>query len=84
MGILTSLLTLPVAGPLKAAWWLTEKLHEQALATMNDPAEIKRELVRLEESLDAGEIDEDTFEELELRLLTRLQDIQRAGGAQRR
>ncbi len=83
MGLLTTLLTLPVSGPLKAAWWLTEKLHEQALAAMNDPAEIKRELVRLEEALEAGEIDEETFETLELELLTRLRDVQRAGGAAR-
>lgn len=83
MGLLTTLLTLPVAGPMKAAWWLTEKLHEQALAAINDPGEIKRELVRLEEALDAGELTEEEFEELELQLLTRLRDIQRAGGAPR-
>ena len=80
MGLLTSLLTLPISGPIKASWWLAEKLHEQAIAAMNDPAEIKRELVRLEEALEAGELTEEEFEDLELELLTRLRDVQRAGG----
>lgn len=79
MGLLTTLLTLPVAGPIKAAVWVSEKIHDQALAAINDPAEIKRELVRLETALDAGELSEEAFEELELELLTRLRDIQRAG-----
>lgn len=79
MGLLTSLLTLPVAGPIKGALWLADKIHDQALQAMNDPAEIKRELLRLERALEAGEIDEDAYEEAELALLTRLRDAQKAG-----
>lgn len=78
MGLLTTLLTLPVTGPVKTAWWIAEKLHEQALNTLNDPAEIKRALVRLEAQLDAGELTEEEFEALELELLTRLRDAKRA------
>lgn len=78
MGLLTALVTLPVTGPSKFAWWVAEKLHEQALNTLNDPAEIKRELVRLEARLDAGEITEAAFEEAELVLLTRLREAKRA------
>ncbi|MEL6977970.1 MAG: gas vesicle protein GvpG [Pseudomonadota bacterium] len=81
MGLVTTLLTLPVAGPLQAAWWLAEKIHDQALQAMNDPAEIKRCILRLEAMLEAGEIDEETYETAELALLTRLRDVQRAGGA---
>lgn len=80
MGLLTTLLTLPVTGPAKAAWWIADKIHDQALQAMNDPAEIKRELVRLEEMLERGEIDEDAYETAELALLTRLRETQRAGG----
>lgn len=80
MGLLTALLTLPVSGPIKAAWWLAEKIHDQAINAMNDPAEIKRELGRLEEALESGALTEEEFEELELKLLTRLRDVQRAGG----
>lgn len=79
MGLLTTLLTLPVAGPAKAAWWIAEKLHEQALAEMNDPKTIKAEIAELERLLLAGEIDEATYEEQELALLTRLRDLQRGG-----
>ena len=79
MGLLTTLLTLPVAGPIKGALWLTGKIHEQALQAINDPAEIKRQILRLEEALEAGEIDEDTYEAAELALLTRLRETQRAG-----
>lgn len=78
MGLLTTLLTLPVSGPAKAAWWIAEKLHEQALAELNDPKAIKDALASLEKRLLAGEIDEAEFEEQELALLTRLRDIQRA------
>lgn len=78
MGLLTTLLTLPLAGPAKAAWWITEKLHEQALTEINDPNTIKAEIKALEQRLLAGEITEDAYEEAELALLTRLRDIQRA------
>lgn len=81
MGLLTTLLTLPVSGPSKAAWWLMEKLHDEALRSLNDPKEIKRALLTLEQQLDAGEISEEQFEEQELALLTRLRDVQRAGAA---
>lgn len=81
MGLLTTLLTFPVSAPAKTAWWIAEKIHEQALATFNDPSEIKRELVRLESLLDAGEIDEETFEELETALLIRLRDARKAGAS---
>lgn len=77
MGILTSLLTLPLTGPVKGAWWLAEKLHEHALEQMNDPAEIKREIARLEQAMLAGEITEEAYEEQELLLLTRLRDLSR-------
>lgn len=78
MGLLTTLLTLPVTGPINTAWWVAEKLHEQALAKLNDPAEIKREIAKLEARLDAGDITEEQFEEVELQLLTRLRDAKRA------
>ncbi|MEM9726767.1 MAG: gas vesicle protein GvpG [Pseudomonadota bacterium] len=81
MGLLTTLLTLPVAGPIKGALWLTGKIHEQALQAINDPAEIKRQILRLEQALEAGEIDEETYEAAELALLTRLRETQRAGRA---
>jgi hypothetical protein len=72
MGLLTSLLTLPVAGPIKGALWVMGQVHEAAEAEFYDPGAIKRALVTLERQLDAGEIDEETFEEAEALLLDRL------------
>ena len=77
MGLLTTLLTLPVAGPMKGALWVAQKIHEQATAELNDPAAIREALAELEADLDAGRIDEDAFEEAEAVLLQRLT----AGGA---
>lgn len=73
MGLLTSLLTLPVSGPIKGALWVMQQVHEAAEAEYYDPAAIKKALVTLEKQLEAGEIDEETFEQAEDLLLDRLE-----------
>ncbi len=73
MGLLRSLLGLPVSGPLKAAVWVAESVREAALAEYNDPAAIRAALVDLERRLDAGEIDEDAYEAAEQVLLDRME-----------
>jgi hypothetical protein len=83
MGLLRTLLTLPVSGPVNGALWLAGKVHEAALAQMNDPAAVKAALLDLERRLDVGEIDEDAFEEAEAALLDRLIEIQRAAASGR-
>jgi hypothetical protein len=75
--MLFKLLTLPVTGPLAGVMWVGEKVHEAALTKLNDPTEIKRKLVALEQALEAGEIAEPEFEALELELLTRLREASR-------
>ncbi len=77
MGLLTTLLTLPVSGPVRGAVWVLEKVHEAAEAQVYDPAAIKRELVDLERRLEAGEIDEAAFEAAEEVLLDRLDEAAR-------
>jgi hypothetical protein len=72
--MLFKLLTLPFAGPLAGVEWIGQKLHETALAKLNDPTEIKRQLAVLEQKLEAGEMAEAEFEALELELLTRLRE----------
>ena len=62
MGLLSTLLTLPVSGPVKGALWTVGKVVEAAEAEFYDPAAIRRELAALERRLEAGEIDEDAFE----------------------
>lgn len=81
MGILSTLLTLPVSGPIKGALWVAQKIHESAEAELHDPAAIKRALIDMERRLDAGEIDEETFEAAETVLLDRLMEAQRRSRA---
>lgn len=71
--MLGKLLTLPFTAPVKGAVWLAQEIHDVAEREQNDPARLRAELDRLERALDAGEIDEDTFEALEEDLITRLQ-----------
>lgn len=81
MGLLTTLLTLPVSGPVKGALWVAEKVHDAAYAQLHDPAAVKRALAELERQVDAGEIDEDAFEAAEAVLLDRLEEAQRLRAA---
>jgi Gas vesicle protein G. len=79
MGLLTTLLTLPVSGPVRGAVWTLGKVVDAAEAEFYDPAAIRRELDALEARLEAGEIDEPTFEAAEEALLDRLEDGARRG-----
>jgi uncharacterized membrane protein len=79
MGWITTLLTFPVSLPVKGALWIGGQIHDAALAELNDPAAIRRALMVLEEQLEAGEIDEDTFEAREAVLIARLRAARREG-----
>lgn len=84
MGILSTLLTFPVSGPMKAAQWVVEEVHGLAQREYSDPAFIRKQLAELEAQLDAGALSEDEFEEIELTLLTRLKNAEAAGSAAER
>ena len=75
MNLLLKLLTLPVSGPLEAAWWTANKLAERAEEVYYDDAPIRAALLNLELRLDLGKIDEEAFEAEEAILLARLMDI---------
>jgi hypothetical protein len=75
--MLFKLLALPVSLPLDGVQWIGAKIHEQALAALNDPTELKRQLGALERKLEAGEIAEEEFEALENELLLRLKEASR-------
>ena len=72
MGILGTLLAFPAKAPLSGVTWVASKLTEAAEAQFYDPEAIKGELARQEARLEAGEITEDEYEEVELDLLLRL------------
>lgn len=75
MGILGSLIALPVAGPLGALQWIARQVAEQALGQMLDPARIEAALRALEVRLEAGELTEEAFEAEESRLLEELMEM---------
>ncbi|MEV7560442.1 gas vesicle protein GvpG [Streptomyces sp. NPDC089795] len=74
MGLLTSLLTLPVA-PVRAVTWVAQRVVDKAEEEYYDPAPIWRQLGELEQQLLRGEIDQDTFDRQEDELLDRLEEI---------
>jgi Gas vesicle protein G len=68
MGLITGLLTLPLA-PVRGAAWVAELLAEEAerqLAEANSP---QRALAELEAARATGELSEEAFEELHEQLL---------------
>lgn len=73
MGLLRSLLTAPVSGPVKGALWIAGQIHDTADAQMHDPAALRQALQELEDQLLHGEISEAAYDSAEDRLLQRLQ-----------
>ncbi|MER6443868.1 gas vesicle protein GvpG [Streptomyces venezuelae] len=74
MGLLTSLLTLPLA-PVRAVTWVAQRVVDKAEEEYYDPAPIWRQLAELEQQLLRGEIDQDTFDLQEDELIDRLEEI---------
>jgi hypothetical protein len=72
MGLITGLLTLPLA-PVRGVAWIGEQVALEAERELNDETRIRQELARLEMELEDGQIGEEEFEELEDRLLERLE-----------
>ena len=53
MGLITGLLTLPLA-PVRGTAWLAERIQEQAEAELYDESSIRAGLMELEEAREAG------------------------------
>jgi hypothetical protein len=71
VGLISGLLTLPLA-PVRGVAWISEQVAEEAERELNDETRVRRELAQLEMELELGRIDEPQFEELEDQLLERL------------
>jgi hypothetical protein len=78
MGLLTGLLTLPLA-PVRSVQWLAERILEQAEHELYDPTVIRRKLAQIEAEVRAGRLPEEDAAELENELLSRLM-ARRVGG----
>ena len=72
MGLITGLLTLPLA-PVRGTMWIAEQVQLEAERALDEPAQVRAELARLEAAFDRGELDEEEFERLEDELLERLE-----------
>ncbi|MFF3749338.1 gas vesicle protein GvpG [Streptomyces sp. NPDC002018] len=77
MGLLTQILTLPLA-PVRGAGWVVNRLLEAAEEEAYDTTPVERQLAELERELLAGHIDEGEFDRREDELLDRLEDLRRA------
>ncbi len=71
MGLITGLLTLPLA-PVRATMWLAGRIQEQAEAELYDESAIRRGLEELELARERGDYDEQEIAEAEDALLERL------------
>ena len=72
MGLITGILTLPLA-PVRGAAWVAEKVAEQAELELYDENRILRELSELEAAHDRGELTDERFDAGVEQLLDRLQ-----------
>jgi hypothetical protein len=71
MGLLTALVTLPLA-PVRGTIWVAEILLEEAERQMSDPAVVEQQLLEAEAAYERGELTEEEFADIEDELLARL------------
>jgi hypothetical protein len=71
MGLVTGLLTLPLA-PVRGTMWIAERLLEEAQRQLDEPASIEAQLLDAEARFERGEISEEEYEFLEDALMRRL------------
>ena len=74
MGLITGLLTLPLA-PVRGVAWIGEQVAEQAAQELDAEARIRRELGQLEMEHELGNLTTEEFEEQEDALLEELQQL---------
>lgn len=72
---IASLLGLPASGPLRGLAWLARQVAEAAEREARDPARIERELLALEQALEAGTLSAEAFEAREAELLALLEEM---------
>jgi Gas vesicle protein G len=74
MGLITGLLTLPLA-PVRGVMWVSEQVAEEAARELDGEARIRRELGRLELDNELGRLSNEEFERREDELLEQLQAL---------
>ncbi len=71
MGLISGLLTLPLA-PVRGVVWVAEQVQSEAERQWSDPAMIQAALTDIEAMREVGEIDDDEADAREEELLQRL------------
>jgi Gas vesicle protein G len=80
MGLLTGLLTLPLA-PVRGTVWIAERLMEEAERELGDENAVRRRLTELEVRHELGEISDEELAEAQDVLLAQLAASREAKGA---
>jgi hypothetical protein len=75
MGLVTGLLTLPLA-PVRGTVWIAEQLAAQAEREMLSDRALRRQLVEAERAFDAGELTLEEYEAIEDGLLERIEQLE--------
>ncbi len=75
MGLLTSLLTFPVSGPVAGIKWSLRQVQRVVDEELTDDTPIKEELMELEIRLEMGEVDDAQYRVCEADLMARLRDV---------
>jgi gas vesicle protein GvpG len=79
MGLITGLLTLPLA-PVRGVVWVAERLEEQAEDELYDESAIRAGLLELDAARQTGELDEQEIAAAEDALIERLMAIRGVAG----
>lgn len=79
MGLISGLLTLPLA-PVRGTVWIAERLQEQAELELYDETAIRMGLLELDRARETGELNEDEIAAAEDALIERLMEIRAAQG----
>ena len=74
MGLISGLLTLPLA-PVRGTVWLAERIQEQAENELYDESAIRTGLMELEQAREAGELSDEEIDAAENELVERLMAI---------
>jgi hypothetical protein len=71
MGLLSTILTLPVA-PVRGVIWLGELIQDQVEQQLHDPAVMRRELEEIDAAAAAGQLSEEERKQAQQAVLDRM------------
>ena len=74
MGLITGLITLPLA-PVRGVAWIGEQIAEEADRQLDPEARLRRELGRLQVEHELGDLSDEEFERREDELFEQLEEV---------